>query len=64
MADLEGRVELPYNLTWALGANNLFDEYPNQTPTLVNTNGPNGFPGFSPFGFNGRYVYSRLSVKW
>ncbi len=64
LADLEGRVELPYNLTWALGVNDLMDEYPNQAPTIVNTNGPVGFPSFSPFGFNGRYVYSRLSVKW
>jgi iron complex outermembrane receptor protein len=30
----------------------------------VNTNGQIGFPGFSPFGFNGRYVYARLSYNW
>jgi iron complex outermembrane receptor protein len=41
----------------ALGVNNLFDEYPNATPINVNTNGPIGFPSYSPFGFNGRFLY-------
>ena len=44
--------------------NNALDEYPNPTPTNVNTNGPVGFPGFSPFGFNGRYYYGRLTYTW
>jgi iron complex outermembrane receptor protein len=43
---------------------NALDEYPNRTPTVVNTNGPIGFPNFSPFGFNGRYLYARLSYNW
>jgi iron complex outermembrane receptor protein len=64
LVDTEARVDLPYGVQWAVGANNLFDEYPNQTPTIVNTNGPIGFPSYSPFGFNGRYLYSRVSVKW
>jgi iron complex outermembrane receptor protein len=64
LVDAEARVDLPYGVQWAVGANNLFDEYPNQTPTIVNTNGPIGFPSYSPFGFNGRYLYSRVSVKW
>ncbi len=64
VVDLEGRVDLPYGSTLAVGWNNLFDEYPNQTPTIVNTNGPVAFPSYSPFGFNGRFFYSRLSVKW
>ena len=64
VVDLEGRVDLPYGSTLAVGWNNLFDEYPNQTPTNVNTNGPIAFPSYSPFGFNGRFFYSRLSVKW
>jgi len=23
-----------------------------------------GFPYYSPFGFNGRYLYARLGVNW
>ncbi len=64
VVDLEARVDLPYGTNLAVGWNNLFDEYPNQTPTNVNTNGPIAFPSYSPFGFNGRFFYSRLSVKW
>ena len=64
VVDFEGRYDLPMGASLAMGVNNAFDEYPNKTPTLVNTNGPIGFPGFSPFGFNGRFVYTRLSYKW
>jgi iron complex outermembrane receptor protein len=62
--DLEGRYDTPFGAAIALGVNNAFDEYPNQTPLNVNTTGPVGFPSFSPFGFNGRYYYARLSYKW
>jgi iron complex outermembrane receptor protein len=64
VVDLEGRYQLPYGFNLALGVNNLFDEYPNKTPTIVNTNGPIGFPSYSPFGFNGRFLYTRLSLSW
>ena len=30
----------------------------------VNTNGPIGFPSFSPFGFNGRFLYARVGYHW
>ncbi|HEX5377861.1 MAG TPA: TonB-dependent receptor, partial [Phenylobacterium sp.] len=62
--DFEGRYQTPIGVGVALGVNNAFDEYPNQTPALVNTTGATGFPSFSPFGFNGRYYYARLSYNW
>ena len=62
--DLEGRYKTPVGIGIALGVNNALDEYPNPTPINVNTNGPVGFPGFSPFGFNGRYYYGRLTYNW
>jgi iron complex outermembrane recepter protein len=64
LVDLEARYKLMDKINLAVGANNMFDEYPNMTPTNVNTNGPVGFPGFSPFGFNGRFVYTRVSYSW
>ncbi|MDB5475980.1 MAG: TonB-dependent receptor [Phenylobacterium sp.] len=64
LVDLEGRYQFPMGLGVAVGANNLFDEYPNPTPTIVNTNGPIGFPSYSPFGFNGRFLYARLTYNW
>jgi iron complex outermembrane receptor protein len=65
LIDLEGRYEFPFGVTAAVGVNNLTDEYPNFTPSTLNApTGSVGFPQFSPFGFNGRFVYSRLSLSW
>ncbi|HQT53226.1 MAG TPA: TonB-dependent receptor [Phenylobacterium sp.] len=65
LVDLEGRYTFPMGVTLALGANNILDEYPRATPTSINgATGSIGFPGYSPFGFNGRFVYGRLSYKW
>ena len=64
IVDLEGRIQLPWRTTFALGVNNLTDEYPDPTPAAVNTNGPIGFSSYSPFGFNGRFLYARLSKAW
>ncbi len=64
LVDLEARYTLPMGVNVALGANNVFDEYPNATPTKVNTTGPIGFPSYSPFGFNGRFLYARLTYNW
>ena len=62
--DLEGRYTLPHDVTLALGADNLFDAYPRQIPKLLDTTGAAPFTSFSPFGFDGRFVYGRISVKW
>ena len=65
LVDLEGRYTFPMGVTVALGANNILDEYPRFTPSANSgATGSIGFPGFSPFGFNGRFVYGRLSYKW
>ncbi|MDX2235720.1 MAG: TonB-dependent receptor [Hyphomonadaceae bacterium] len=61
--DAEARAAFgPFDV--ALGVNNFLDEYPSVTPTNVNTNGPTAFSSFSPFGFNGRYVYGKVGYKW
>ncbi|MCK5908717.1 MAG: TonB-dependent receptor [Caulobacter sp.] len=62
--DLEGRYAFAQNVTWAMGVNNLFDTYPNKAPAAVNTTGVTAFSGFSPFGFNGRFLYTRLADNW
>lgn len=61
-------------LTLALGADNIFDVYPdrnNNNGSYLVPPGENGgssnygiFPyaGISPFGFNGRFIYTRLTV--
>ncbi|PTT78225.1 TonB-dependent receptor, partial [Pseudomonas sp. HMWF010] len=64
LVDLEGRRRLGDNLTVSVGADNLFDQYPDQVPPNLNTSGGNPWSSFSPFGFNGRFVYSRISLTW
>ena len=65
LIDLEGRYEFPFGVTAAVGVNNLTDEYPIFTPAAINgATGSVGFPQYSPFGFNGRFVYGRLSYAF
>jgi iron complex outermembrane recepter protein len=65
LIDLEGRYEFPFGVTAAVGVNNLTDEYPNFTPATLNApTGSVGFPQYSPFGFNGRFIYGRLSYNF
>lgn len=65
LVDLEGRYTFPFGVTAAIGVNNLTDEYPDFTPTALNgATGSVGFPSFSPYGFNGRYFYGRLSYSF
>jgi iron complex outermembrane receptor protein len=68
--DLEARYQVVKNLNLAIGANNLFDAYPDYVRVLssrnqpLNSTGLVGFPYYSPFGFNGRYLYARVGVTW
>ncbi|RAK61278.1 TonB-dependent receptor [Phenylobacterium hankyongense] len=64
IVDLEGRYTLPHNVTVALGADNVFDQYPQQITPNNNTTGAAPFTSFSPFGFNGRFIYGRVSMSW
>ncbi|MBS0408342.1 MAG: TonB-dependent receptor [Proteobacteria bacterium] len=60
VADMEVRANISQRLQVAVGANNLFDEYPNPIPN--STGG--AFSSYSPFGFDGRFVYGRVSYNW
>ncbi|MBQ1540448.1 TonB-dependent receptor [Caulobacter sp. CCUG 60055] len=64
IVDLEGRYEIVHGLRLAVGADNLFDQYPLNVPANLNTSGLAPFSSFSPFGFNGRFVYTRLTYNW
>ena len=61
VGDLEGRYNFPHDVTLAVGADNLFDGYPRQIPVALNATGA---APFTSFGFDGRFVYGRLSMKW
>lgn len=65
LIDLEGRYDIGRGVALAVGVNNLTDEYPNFAPTSVNgATGSVGFPSYSPYGFNGRFLYGRVSYNW
>jgi iron complex outermembrane recepter protein len=69
VTDLDVSYRLPQRVRIAVGANNLLDVYPDEwmdfnrgVDGALTTNGIYRFPGgVSPFGFNGRFVYLRLS---
>jgi iron complex outermembrane receptor protein len=53
------------NWTLTLGADNLLDEYPDRTVDLQNSTwGMLPYSNYSPYGFNGAYVYGRVTYKW
>jgi iron complex outermembrane receptor protein len=64
IVDLEARYTFAHDVTVALGADNLFDIYPKQIVPGLNTTGAGPYSSFSPFGFNGRFVYGRISYNW
>jgi iron complex outermembrane receptor protein len=68
LVDFEGRVALNDSVRFAVGVENAFDQYPTATPNagaqILNATGSLSFSRYSPFGFNGRYVYGRLAFEW
>ncbi len=69
LVDLEGRMPLFSGMQVAVGVENLFDTYPTTPPYVLNgvtisNNGVGQFGNYSPFGFQGRYVYARASYSW
>ncbi|TAL73035.1 MAG: TonB-dependent receptor [Rhodanobacter sp.] len=50
--------------TLTLGANNLFNVYPEHSTPTNNFYGLLPYPEGSPFGFSGRYWYANLAYRW
>ena len=64
LVDLELRARFGEGFTAAIGADNVLDKYPTETPVTVNTTGATSYSRYSPFGFNGRFLYARLGYNW
>ena len=64
ITDLELRYAAPKGAQIGLGVSNVFDVYPDRTIAANNTTGVLGYPSYSPFGFNGRYLYARVGLNW
>ncbi len=61
VVDLEARYAFSSKLTLALGADNLFDAYPETLPPSLNTTGNTPFSNYAPFGRSGRFIYARAT---
>lgn len=63
VVDAEAAYDIISGLQLAVGVNNIFDTYPDKTLKINSFNGIFQFSGFSPSGFNGRYIYSRVNFS-
>ncbi len=59
LVDAEAAYQMDNGFTFVFGANNLFDEVPDQNPDAADGVG-NRYSQFSPFGFNGTLWYLRV----
>ncbi len=57
-------VDLTERVSVGIGADNLLDQYPTQTPDALSFNGIFPYSSRSPFGFAGRFLYARASYNW
>ncbi len=69
LLDLEARYTWNDQLTLAIGADNIFDEYPDAAPININGTNLNGtgntpFSTYSPFGYSGRFVYTKATFNF
>ena len=75
ITDLELRYRPIEQVEFAIGANNVFDVYPDRSPFGARPASEGGgfypinqyylpYSGFSPFGFNGRFVYGRVAIDF
>jgi iron complex outermembrane receptor protein len=75
VTDLEVRLKGGNGVEFAIGADNIFDTYPDRSPFGPRPASAGGgfYPAnqiyipysiFSPFGFNGRFVYGRASINF
>lgn len=64
LVDLEARFAFSRQLSLAVGADNLFDQYPDPYTTAQNATGNAPFSNYSPFGRSGRFVYARMTYAF
>lgn len=63
VTDLDIGYKLTESTSIGIGANNVFNVYPDKS-TLANTTGSAPYANNSPFGFYGGYYYGRLTVRF
>ena len=64
LVDLEGRFAFGDHMKFAIGADNILDEYPDALPPGLNSTGATSFSNLAPFGRSGRFVYGRVTFAF
>lgn len=68
VTDIDVSYQLTENLNFSLGANNVFDEYPDASRDLIEDvttfTRIFSYSSFAPYGFTGRYVYGKVSYSF
>jgi iron complex outermembrane receptor protein len=64
VVDLEARANISGGLRFALGVENVLDEYPDAFPSSRNATGNTPFSNYAPFGRSGRFIYGRVGVTF
>jgi iron complex outermembrane receptor protein len=64
LLDLSFRAKVGERMNFTVGVDNLTDEYPDKTAAGLNPQAALAYSRYSPFGFNGRFLYGRASFSW
>jgi len=64
IVNAEGRYAITKQTQLALGADNLFDIYPDSLPSSLTSNAAAPFSNRAPFGRGGRFVYARVNYTF
>ncbi|MDE1167749.1 MAG: TonB-dependent receptor [Pseudomonas sp.] len=64
ITDLDVSYDISKSVTVAVGANNIFDKYPDKIGVVSPENGAGQYGSFSPFGINGGFYYTKLQVRF
>ncbi|WP_242126631.1 TonB-dependent receptor [Sphingobium sp. Sx8-8] len=63
IADLDIGYDVSERVTLSVGANNLFDTYPDRNGTIA-ADGSGAYGSFAPFGLSGGFYYGRVSARF
>ncbi len=65
--DIEANYQMSETMNIGFGVNNVFDKYPQSSLDrlgILSGSTISPYPGFSPYGFQGRYLFARIGVDF